>query len=67
MWSISSLEPTERDLDVRRATKAQDARLDARTRQQPGRRKRGRLKGPSGEESLEVDVFEHAEETEDSV
>jgi len=62
MWPISSLEPTGRDLDVRRATKAGDARLDSRTRQQGGRRKRSRLERPLVEDTLEVDIFEPGRE-----
>jgi hypothetical protein len=63
MWPISSIEPTDSDLDVRRATKAQDTRLDLRTRQQGGRRKQSRLRQPAAEDALEVDTFEHGKET----
>ncbi len=66
MWPISSIEPTDSDLDVRRATKAQDARLDLCSRQQGGRRKRSRLRQPATEDPLEVDTFEHGTETDDS-
>jgi len=66
MWPISSIEPTDSDLDVRRATKAQDARLDLCSRQQGGRRKRSRLRQPATEDPLEVGTFEHGTETDDS-
>lgn len=66
MWPISSIERADTDLDVRRPTKAQDARLDLHTRQQGGRRKRSRFKQPDAEDPLEVDTFEHGSETEDS-
>ena len=65
MWSISALEPADKDLHIRRTTKPQDGRLDARTRQQGGQRKRSRVKHPGDEESLEVDVFEHRDAAED--
>lgn len=66
MWPISSIEPADTDLDARRPTKAQDTRLDLRTRQQGGRRKRNRLRQPASEDPLEVDTFEHGAETDDS-
>lgn len=66
MEPISLIQPTDRDLDIRRATKAQDVGLDLRTRQQGGRRKQSRLRQPDGEDSFEVDTFEHRPETDES-
>ena len=65
MWLISSIEPTDRDLDVRRATKAQDVRLDLRTRRQREQRKRSRLRQPAVEDPFEVDTFEHGPDTDE--